>query len=122
MASEREFESAKYCNMAVIAWKREDKARPDRTMVTVLKWFLMDRTMMKRMERMPKRKAKRVVERKKEEEKTRIDRFAPKTDALETPSVCGLAMSLSRLVCMTRPAMERPPPTKRAPSILGRRI
>ena len=54
--------------------------------------------------------------------KAMMDRFAPKTAALETPRVEGDAMELFRVVCMIRPERPRPAPAMAAASTRGMRI
>ena len=51
-----------------------------------------------------------------------MDRLAPKTAALETPSVEGDAMELFRVVCIMRPDTDRPAPAMMAASTRGTRI
>ena len=51
-----------------------------------------------------------------------MDRFAPKTAALDTPSVEGEALGLFRFVCMISPDTDRPAPAIRAASTLGIRM
>ena len=54
--------------------------------------------------------------------KAMIDKFAPNTAALETPSVEGEAMALLRVVCIIRPEIDSPAPAITAASTLGRRM
>ena len=51
-----------------------------------------------------------------------MDRFAPNTAALDTPSVDGEAMGLFRSVSMMRPATESPAPAMIAASTRGMRM
>ena len=51
-----------------------------------------------------------------------MDRLAPKTAALDTPSVEGEAMELFSVVCITRPDTDSPMPATMAASTLGMRI
>ena len=51
-----------------------------------------------------------------------IDRFAPNTAALETPSVEGEAMALFSVVCMMSPDTESPAPAISAARMRGIRI
>ena len=55
-------------------------------------------------------------------EKAIIERFAPNTAALETPSVEGDAMGLLRFVCITRPDAESPAPAITAARTRGMRM
>ena len=45
--------------------------------------------------------------------------FAPKTAALDTPRVEGDAIELFKDVCITRPAIDNPPPITRPANTLG---
>ena len=54
--------------------------------------------------------------------KAMMERFAPKTAALETPNVEGEAIELFRLVCMMRPERARPAPAMMAASTRGMRM
>ena len=54
--------------------------------------------------------------------KAMMDRFAPNTAALETPSVEGDAIALFSVVCMIRPETDSPAPAMMAASTLGTRI
>ena len=51
-----------------------------------------------------------------------MDRLAPNTAALDTPSVAGEAMGLPSTVCMTSPAADSPAPAMTAASRRGRRM
>lgn len=51
-----------------------------------------------------------------------MDRFAPNTAALDTPSVEGDAMELFRVVCMIIPETARPAPAMIAASTRGIRM
>ena len=51
-----------------------------------------------------------------------MERLAPNTAALDTPSVEGEAMGLFRLVCMMRPETESPAPARMAASTRGMRM
>ena len=51
-----------------------------------------------------------------------MERFAPNTAALETPSVEGEAIGLFRSVCMMRPDTERPAPAMIAAKTRGIRM
>ena len=51
-----------------------------------------------------------------------MERFAPNTAALDTPSVEGDAMGLLRSVCMMRPEIESPAPAMIAASTRGIRM
>ena len=51
-----------------------------------------------------------------------MERFAPNTAALDTPSVEGEAIGLFRSVCITRPDTDRPAPAMMAASTRGMRI
>ena len=55
-------------------------------------------------------------------EKAMMDRLAPNTAALDTPSVDGEAMVLPSVVCMMRPDTDRPAPAMSAASRRGMRI
>ena len=54
--------------------------------------------------------------------KAMMDRFAPNTAALETPSVEGEAIVLFSVVCIISPETERPAPAITAARTRGRRI
>ncbi len=54
--------------------------------------------------------------------KAMIDRLAPNTAALVTPSVDGEAMELPSAVCMISPERDRPAPAVTAAMTRGRRI
>ena len=51
-----------------------------------------------------------------------IERFAPKTAALDTPKVDGEAIVLLNVVCIISPESESPAPTAMAANTLGIRI
>ena len=51
-----------------------------------------------------------------------MDRLAPNTAALDTPSVDGEAMALPSVVCMTRPDTDSPAPAMSAASSRGMRM
>ena len=51
-----------------------------------------------------------------------MERFAPNTAALDTPSVEGEAMGLFRSVCITRPATDSPAPATIAARTRGMRM
>ena len=51
-----------------------------------------------------------------------MERFAPNTAALDTPSVEGEAMELFSVVCMMRPEMDSPAPAISAASTRGMRM
>ena len=51
-----------------------------------------------------------------------MDRLAPNTAALDTPSVDGEAMALPSVVCMMRPDTDSPAPAMRAASSRGMRM
>ena len=51
-----------------------------------------------------------------------MDRLAPNTATLETPSTEGDASGLFRLVCMISPETDNPAPAIRAASTLGNRM
>ena len=54
--------------------------------------------------------------------KATMDRLAPNTAALDTPSVAGEAMGLPSTVCMTSPAADSPAPAMTAASRRGKRM
>ena len=51
-----------------------------------------------------------------------MERFAPNTAALDTPSVEGDAMGLFKSVCITRPDTDKPAPAIMAASTRGIRM
>ena len=51
-----------------------------------------------------------------------MDRLAPNTAALDTPSVAGEAMGLPSTVCITSPAVDSPAPAIMAASSRGSRM
>ena len=51
-----------------------------------------------------------------------MDRFAPNTAALDTPSVAGEAIGLPSTVCMISPDTDNPAPAITAASSRGRRM
>ena len=54
--------------------------------------------------------------------KAMMDKLAPNTAALDTPSVEGEAMELFSVVCIMRPATDKPAPAMIAASTRGTRI
>ena len=55
-------------------------------------------------------------------ESAMMDRFAPNTAALDTPSVAGEAIGLPSTVCMISPDTDNPAPAITAASSRGRRM